>query len=427
MLDPRSLLKHLFDAAVAAADPYQALAPYIAKLSRPKGRVVVIGTGKGSAQMAVALEKLWQEAELGALSGAVVTSYGYGAPCQTIDVLEASHPVPDQASLTAATRLKGEVAGLGPDDLVIALICGGGSALLAAPAPGLTLEDEIALNQLLLASGAPIRAMNAIRKQISTIKGGRLAQLAAPARLISFIVSDIPGDDPALVSSGPTVADASSFDEACAAIRHYHLDLPPRLKDFFDQGGMQESRPNKDERLAGEVHMVACAAHSLKAAQRYSEKFGLKSVILSDAIEGESRDIAFMHGAIAREIVLHHQPFNSPIVLLSGGETTVTLDFGQKGSGGRNSEFALSLALAIEGYDMITALAADTDGIDGASTNAGAFCDGQTVLRLRTLGFDPRAALAAHDSGHVLAQIGNSFTTGPTGTNVNDFRAIVIA
>jgi len=427
MPDPRTFLAQLFDVAVKAADPYHALAPCIAQLQPPKGRVVVIGAGKGSAQMAAALEKIWQEAGVGRLDGVVVTRYGYAAHCEMIDILEAAHPVPDSNSLVAASRLKSAVSGLTSDDLVIALICGGGSALMVAPSSGLTLDDKIALNQALLASGAPIQAMNAIRKPASTIKGGKLAQACAPARLVSFIVSDIPGDNPALVSSGPTVPDNSSIDEARDAIRHYNIDLPPRLAAFFADNGQAAPTDPQQKNTDNEVHIIASAACSLQVVKEFCLQHGQQAFILSDAIEGEARDIALMHAAMARETALRQQPFRPPVVLLSGGETTVTFKQGLTGSGGRNSEFTLQLALAIEGCDTITALAADTDGIDGASIHAGAFCDGRTAHKMRQLGLDPRGALAAHDSGNVLAQAGESFTTGPTGTNVNDFRAIMIA
>jgi len=426
MADPRALLAQLFDVAVKAADPYHALAPHMARLQPPKGRVVVIGVGKGSAQMASALEKLWREAGFGDLRGVVVTRYGYATTCEMIDVWEAAHPVPDKNSLIAADKLKEQLAGLTEDDLVIALICGGGSALLVSPAEGLTLDDKIALNQALLASGAPIHAMNAIRKQVSTIKGGKLAQMIAPARLVSFIVSDIPGDNPALVSSGPTVADHATLEEAYDAIEHYHIVLPARIEAFLARIRQRPSILLQKSESKNEVHIIASASRSLEAAKSYCLQHGIEATILSDAIEGEARDIALMHAAMAKEITLRNQPLSAPVVLLSGGETTVTFKGGLTGSGGRNSEFALSCALAIAGYGNITALVADTDGIDGASTSAGAFCDGHTVDKMRRLGLNPRAALSAHDSGHIFAQSGDAFTPGPTGTNVNDFRALVI-
>lgn len=417
--DDRAFLASLFKAAVAAADPRRALAATLPE--RPKGRTVVIGAGKGAAQLAAAFEDLWD----GPLEGVVVTRYGYACPTRQIRVLEAAHPVPDKAGLAATDALFKAVSGLGPDDLVVALICGGGSALLAAPAAGLTLEDEVALNKALLASGAPIGAMNAIRKQISRIKGGRLAAAAHPARVVSLIVSDVPGDDPAQVASGPTVPDDVGRAEALRAVRDYAIDLPDRIVRHL-QDAPEDAPKSDDPRFAGNVvQVIASAARSLEAAADVARSTGVEAVILSDAIEGEAREVARMHGAMAREVAQRGRPFAAPVVMLSGGETTVTIK-GDHGRGGRNSEFMLSLALEIEGCAGISALAADTDGIDGSEDNAGAFADGQTVARMRAAGLDPAALLAGHDAWSAFDAVGQLFVTGPTGTNVNDLRAILI-
>jgi hydroxypyruvate reductase len=414
----RTLLENLFQAAVQAADP---LAGIGAHLPQPPvdGRTVVIGAGKGAAQMAAALESLWPEP----LSGLVVTRYGYACPTRSIEVIEAAHPVPDEAGLVASRRLLDLVAGLQPQDLVIALVSGGGSALLPAPPFGLSLEDEIALNQMLLSSGAPISAMNVVRKHVSTIKGGRLAA-ATRARVVSLIVSDIPGDVASFVASGPTVADASTRQDALAIVETYKLDLSPAIMAHLRSHEADAPRPD-DPRLSRNAHhVVASASVSLEAAARVAVAAGFTPHILSDAMEGESRDVAVVQAAIAREIVARGRPFPRPAVLLSGGETTVTLR-GNGGRGGRNSEFALAFALAIDGLP-ITALAADTDGIDGVGNHAGAFVDGGTVARLRAAGFDARKLLAQNDSYSGFETTGDLLVTGPTGTNVNDFRAIVI-
>ena len=419
MTDPRALFADLFAAAVSAADPARGLAANLP--APPKGRCVVVGAGKAAAQMAAAFEALWP----GPLSGVVVTRHGAGVPCQRIAVIEAAHPVPDEAGLVASERLLAAVSGLGPDDLVVALISGGGSALLAAPPDGMTLDDEIAVNRALLASGAPIGAMNAVRKQLSRIKGGRLALAAAPARVVSFVVSDVPGDDPALVASGPTIPDASTRADARAIIAAYRLDLPPAARAHLADAPEDAPRPD-DPRLAGNaVHVIASAAQSLEAAATAATAHGIPAVILSDAIEGESRDVALVHAAIAREIATRDRPFARPVLLLSGGETTVTIR-DQGGRGGRNSEFLLGFAQAIDGMPGIHAFAADTDGIDGSESNAGAFADGTTAARLRAAGIDPLAALRGHDAHTAFAALGDLFTTGPTGTNVNDLRAVLV-
>jgi hydroxypyruvate reductase len=380
---------------------------------------VVIGAGKGAAQLAAAFETLWP----GPLEGVVVTRYGYGCPTRRVRVIEAAHPVPDAAGLAASAALMQAVRGLGPDDLVVALICGGGSALLPAPPGDLGLEDEAALNRALLASGAPISVMNAIRKQVSGIKGGRLALACHPARVVSLVVSDVPGDDPAQVASGPTVPDLSDRATARALVKSWRIDLPDRVAAWLasDQGVAPDPG---DPRFAGNrVEVIASARLSLEAAATRAEAQGIPAVILSDAIEGEARDVARVHAAIAREVAARGRPFARPVVILSGGETTVTLR--AKGRGGRNSEFLLALALAAEGVPF-AALAADTDGIDGSEDNAGAFATGESAARLRAMGHDPAALLSGNDAYTAFAALDDLFAPGPTGTNVNDFRAILI-
>jgi glycerate 2-kinase len=413
----RDLLVAMFEAAVAAAEPEKALAPHLPE--RPKGRTVVIGAGKGAAQMAAAFERLW-----GPCEGVVVTRYGYACETQFLRVMEAAHPVPDAAGLAASEALFAALEGLTADDLVIALVCGGGSALLPAPAEGLSFEDEVALNKALLASGAPIGVMNAIRKQVSRIKGGRLALAAHPARVVSLIVSDVPGDDPAQVASGPTVPDAVGKAEALALAAAYGVALPPSVAKWLETS--PEPPMPDDPRFAGNVvQVVASAARSLEAAAGVAEAAGVSAAILSDAIEGEARDVGLVHAALAREVATRARPFQAPVVLLSGGETTVTIK-AEGGRGGRNTEFLLSFARAVDGLSGIAALAADTDGIDGTEPNAGAFANGDTARAMRAAGVDPSAALAKHDAWGAFDAVGAIFAPGPTGTNVNDFRAVII-
>ncbi|MFK3966666.1 glycerate kinase [Ensifer adhaerens] len=416
--DPRRFLEALFTSAVAAADPEKVIAANLP--ARPKGRTVVVGAGKGAAQMAAAFERHWD----GPLSGVIVTRYGYAAPCETIEVLEASHPLPDENGLLASKRLLAEVCGLTADDLVVALVCGGGSALLPSPPPGLTLEDEIAVNRALLASGAPISAMNAVRKHVSMIKGGRLAAAAYPAKVVSLIVSDIPGDDPALVASGPTLADASTREDALTLIERYSLDLPAKVMAWINSPDSAAPSPDDPRFARNEVRLIASASVSLEAAAAEARAAGIDAIILSDAIEGEARDVGGVHAAIAREVAGRGRPFTKPVVVLSGGETTVTIR--GKGKGGRNSEFLLALALGIDGAKGVSALAADTDGIDGSEDNAGAFADDTTIARLAAQRLDAAAFLQKNDSWSAFDALGDLFKPGPTGTNVNDFRAILV-
>ncbi|MGB6118180.1 MAG: glycerate kinase [Mesorhizobium sp.] len=417
--DARSLFVSMFDAAVAAADPERTIRDHLP--ARPKGRTVVIGAGKGSAQMARAFERAWD----GPLSGLVVTRYGYAVACERIEVIEAAHPVPDDAGLAGARRLFETVSGLTGDDLVVALISGGGSALLPSPAGALTLGDEVAVNRALLASGAPIAAMNAVRKHVSSIKGGRLAAACHPARVVSLIVSDIPGDQPSLVSSGPTVPDASTRADALAIIDAYRMELPAAVMAHLNSAQADAPVPDDPVFAQNKVRVIASAAQSLDAAAVVARAAGFEPVILSDAIEGEAREVAKVHAAIAREVALKDRPFRRPAAILSGGETTVTLR-GKSGRGGRNGEFLLSLALGIEGLEGVRAFAADTDGIDGSERNAGAFADWTSVNRLRAAGFDARALLNANDSWGAFDALGDLFQPGPTGTNVNDLRVMLV-
>ncbi|MBE1207214.1 glycerate kinase type-2 family protein [Aminobacter carboxidus] len=418
MTDPKHFLTSVFEAAVAAADPELTIRRHLPE--KPKGRTIVIGAGKGSAQMAAVFEKAWD----GPLEGVVVTRYGFAAPCERIRIVEASHPVPDANGLEAAKLLLETVSGLSEDDLVVALVSGGGSALLPSPAGPLTLADEIAVNEALLASGTPISAMNTIRKHISGIKGGRLAAAAWPARVVSLVVSDIPGDNPALVASGPTVPDEATRADALRMIETYRIALPANVMAHINSAAADAPQPSDPRFARNEVHVIASAAVSLDAAAEAARKQGVETVILSDAIEGEAREIGSVHAAIAREVATRNRPFNKPVLILSGGETTVTLR--AKGKGGRNSEFLLAFAIGIDGLSGIEALAADTDGIDGSEDNAGAFADGSTVSRMHAASVDAKAMLAANNAWTAFNAIGDLFVPGPTGTNVNDLRAILV-
>ena len=419
MPDVRPFFVSLFEAAVDAADPTQIIGRFLP--ARPKGRTIVVGAGKGSVQMAAAFEQAWSHP----LEGLVVTRHGFATGCKTIEIMEAGHPVPDAAGLVASGRIFEAVANLSEDDLVIALVSGGGSALLPSPPLGMTLADEIAVNAALLASGAPISAMNTVRKHLSSIKGGRLALAAYPARVISLVVSDIPGDNPAFVASGPTVPDLTTRVDALAIIEAYNLRLPEAAVRHLNCVDADAPKPTDPRFARNEVHIVASATRSMEAAAAQARAFGVEAAILSDAIEGEARDIAGMHAAIAREIATRNRPFSKPVVLISGGETTVSIR-GRGGKGGRNSEFLLALAQGIDGVEGIHAFAADTDGVDGTEDNAGAFVDYRTIARMRAAGIDPKTALGQNDSWSALAELNDLFISGPTGTNVNDLRAILI-
>lgn len=413
-----SLLKSLFSAAVAAADPARAVPPALPE--RPKGRTIVVGAGKASAAMARAVEQAWE----GPLAGLVVTRYGHAVSCERIEIVEASHPVPDEAGQAAAERMLKLVSGLTEDDLVLCLISGGGSALLSLPAPGLTLADKQAVNRALLRSGASIGEMNCVRKHLSAVKGGRLAAAAYPARVKSLIISDVPGDDPSVIASGPTVPDPSSREQALAILRRYGIDHPAAAARLADPAS--ETPKPGDPRLArAEVRTVAAPMTSLRAAAQAAEAAGWRALILGDAIEGEARHVGAVHAGIAKSAALHGEPFAPPLALLSGGETTVTVR-GEGGRGGRNTEFLLGLALALGGAGNIAAVAGDTDGIDGSEANAGALLFPDTLARIRAAGLDPAALLDRNDAFAAFQAAGDLLVTGPTLTNVNDFRAVLI-
>lgn len=415
----KAFLMSMFRAAVAAADPAAVTPRFLP--APPRGRLVVLGAGKAAASMARAVEDHWD----GPLEGLVVTRYGHAVACGRIEVLEASHPTPDAAGERAAARVLAMARGLGADDLALCLISGGGSALLSLPAPGLTLADKQAINAALLTSGAPIGEMNAVRKHLSAIKGGRLAAAAYPARLLTLIISDVPGDDPAVVASGPTVADSTTFGQALEVLRRRRVSAPRAVIEHLERAQDETPKPG-DPRLArSEVKVIATARLSLDAAAEVARQAGVEPVILGDAIEGEAREIGADHARLTLAAARGEAQYKRPCVLLSGGETSVTVR--GEGRGGRNSEYLLALALALEPHpENIHAMAADTDGIDGSERNAGAFVTPDTLESARAKGLDPRARLEANDSYAVFEAAGDLATTGPTMTNVNDFRAIFI-
>ena len=406
----RAALRAMFDAGVASADPMQVLARHLPE--PPRGRIVVVGAGKSAALMAAAVEAAWPEL---ALEGIVVTRYEHACPTQRIKVIEASHPVPDANSELGARAVLDAVSGLGADDLVLVLMSGGASALMELPAPGLTVADLAAVNRVLLASGAPIEEMNAVRKHLSSIKGGRLAAAAAPARVVTLAISDVPGDDPATIGSGPTLPDASTWDDVRGLDARYGLRLP-RLD------GPETPKPGE---IATDIRLIATPKMALEAAAGRAREHGLTPLILGDALEGESREMGTVMAGIARS-VRHGHPLPAPCVLLSGGEGTVTIGGGPAGRGGRNTEFLLALAVALRGAPGIWALAGDTDGIDGTEDAAGAIVAPDTLARARAAGLDPKAILLAHDSYSLFDRTGDLVRTGPTLTNVNDLRAILI-
>lgn len=416
--DTQRLLRRMFDAAIAAAQPALCVPPLLPPA--PKGRLVVIGAGKASAAMARAVEQHWP----GPLSGLVVTRYGYAVPCERIEIVEAAHPVPDAAGEKAAARLLQTVQGLGADDLVLCLISGGGSALLPLPLPGLTLADLQALNQALLASGASITEMNCVRRHLSAIQGGRLAAACHPARVLNLLLSDVPGDDPIDIASGPTVPDPTTCADALAILRRYRIRVPPTALAWLESGDGESLKPGDLRLPLIDTHFIATPQRALEAAAAVARQAGLHAHILGDAIEGEARDVAKALAGIALQTVRRGQPFQSPCVLLSGGETTVTLK-GQ-GRGGRNVEFLLALAVALRGEPGIHALAGDTDGVDGQEEIAGALIGPDTPDRAWALGLNPRERLDANDGHGFFEALGDAVITGPTLTNVNDFRAIVI-
>ena len=416
MSDPRQILRAMFDAAVAAADPMAVLSRYLP--DPPNGRTIVVGAGKASARMAEALEAVWRDP----LSGLVITRYGHNCPCHHIEIVEAAHPVPDAAGTTAAARILQLVQGLTADDLVIALISGGGSALMTLPGDDITLAEKQAINQGLLASGAAIGQMNVVRKHLSAIKGGRLAAAAHPARVVGLLISDVPGDDPGVIGSGPTVGEASTPADALAILEFFRIAMPASVRAHLANAKTCPA-PN-DPRLARtENHIIAAPQISLEAAAKVARAAGYTPMILGDSLEGEAREVGIVHAGIARQILTHGQPLPRPCAILSGGETTVTLR--GTGKGGRNVEFLLSLAIALNGQP-VHAIACDTDGVDGAEEVAGAICTPDTIARARAASLNPLAELANNNAHGFFAALNDQVITGPTLTNVNDFRAMLI-
>ncbi len=418
-IEPQDLLSKMFQAAVNAAQPEHCIPPYLPEA--PNGRTIVIGAGKASAAMAQALERHWDK---GPISGVVVTRYGYGVPCDHIKILEASHPVPDQAGEDAAREILRTVSDLNEDDLVICLISGGGSSLLPLAAEGVTLADKQAINKALLKSGASIGEMNTLRRHLSAIKGGRLAAACAPARVLNLLISDVPGDKPMDIASGPTVADPTTCEQALEIIARYGIEIPAAARALLESGDGETIKPD-DSRLAHvTTHLVATPQLALLAAARVAESCGVRPVLLGDSIEGEARDVGKVMAGIALSVSQHEQPAQAPCVLLSGGETTVTLR-GQ-GRGGRNVEFLLSTAIALNGAPGIYGLAGDTDGVDGQEEIAGAFCSPDTLERAWQQGIRPRDSLDNNDGHGFFEALDDALVTGPTLTNVNDFRAILV-
>lgn len=413
----RTVLREIFDAAVASADPGRAVLRHLPE--KPKGRCVVVGAGKASVAMAAALDTGWGDVEL---TGVVVTRHGQGAPARRIEVLEASHPTPDAMSEEAARRILAAVKGLTADDLVVALMSGGGSSLMVLPAGEMTLADKQAVNRSLLASGANIVEMNAVRKHLSAIKGGRLALAAHPARVVTLAISDIPGDDPAAIASGATVADPSTLADVREIIARYQIELPPAVKAVL----AADAETPKALPAQNIVRVIAAPSLALAAAAQAAAKAGLTPLILGDAIEGESREMGIVMAGIARSSRLNGLPVKPPAVLLSGGETTVTIGKAEAGRGGRNTEFLLAFAIAMAGEPSVFALAGDSDGIDGTEDAAGAIVTPDTLARARIAGLDSRSHLANHDSYTFFAGMDDLIRTGPTGTNVNDIRAVLI-
>jgi glycerate 2-kinase len=418
MLSPTNLLRSVFEAAVAAADPRHRVPAFLP--APTSGKTVVMGAGKAAASMARSVEEHWQ----GELSGLVVTRYGHSVPTSRIKVVEASHPVPDAAGLAAAKEIKESVSGLGPDDLVLCLISGGGSALLALPAPGISLEDKQNIGRRLLRSGASIKEFNCVRKHLSAIKGGRLAEAAAPAKVVTLVISDVPGDDPSVIASGPTMPDPTTRQEALGVLEKYGVELSPAVAKFLRSAEAETPKPGAACFARNEVHLIATPQQALEAAAEASRGQGILAVILGDAIEGEARDVALVHAGIARQVAAHGQPFQAPCLLLSGGETSVTVR--GSGRGGRNAEFLLALALALDGHPGIHAIACDTDGIDGVEDNAGALLSPDSLHRASDLGLSAQAELADNNAYSFFSTLGDLVVTGPTRTNVNDFRAILI-
>ena len=418
MTSPTAFLHSLFETAVASTQPAQCVPPNLPE--PPKGRTLVIGAGKASAAMARAVEQHWP----GDLEGLVLTRYGHAVPCERIEIVEAAHPVPDEAGRQAAERMLELVQGLAADDLVLCLISGGGSALLALPAPGLTLEDKQSVNRELLRSGATIHEMNCVRKHLSTIKGGRLAAACHPARVLTLAISDVPGDELSVIASGPTVPDPSTFAEAQAVLEKYTITVSEAVRTHLEQAEDETPKPGDLRLVNTETKLIATPQQMLESVAEQVRKAGLTPLILSDRIEGETRDVAKVHAAIARQIQTHQQPVTPPAVILSGGETTVTVR--GKGKGGRNSEFALALLDDLRGLPGIAALACDTDGIDGSEDNAGAILTPETFSQAETLDLSPAEFLSRNDAYSFFQQVNGLVVSGPSLTNVNDLRAILV-
>jgi hydroxypyruvate reductase len=417
-MNPRTLLEQLFAAAIEAAQPVHCIPPHLPQALR--GRLIVIGAGKASAAAARVVEEHWP----GPLSGLVVTRYGYAVPCAHIEIVEAAHPVPDEAGLAAARRIRDLVTNLCADDTVLCLISGGGSALLALPLPGITLEDKQSVSRELLKSGASISEMNCVRRHLSAIKGGRLAATCHPAKVVTLLISDVPGDNPCDIASGPTVGDPTTCEDALAIVRRYGIALPDNVREALESGRGESIKPD-DARLQGiETRMIATPQMALEKAAQVARDAGLVPHILGDSIEGEARDVGKVMAGIARQVALRSQPFHAPCVLLSGGETTVTVR--GNGRGGRNVEFLLSLGIALDGLAGIHAIAGDTDGVDGQEEIAGAYLAPDSLQRAWALGLRPKDSLANNDGHGFFGALGDSVVTGPTLTNVNDFRAILI-
>ena len=413
-----TLLRSMFDAAVAAAQPSLCLPPHLPE--PPAGRTVVIGAGKASAEMARVLEQHWP----GQLSGLVVTRYGYAVPCQRIEIAEAAHPVPDAKGMEAARRILAMVQGLTADDLVICLISGGGSALLPLPHHGLDLAVKQEINRALLQSGATIGEMNCVRRHLSAIKGGRLAAACHPARVVTLLISDVPGDNPADIASGPTCGDATTCADALAILKRYAITVPAAVTQLLESGASESIKPG-DARLArSEVRIITAPQMALEAAAEVARKAGITPYIMGDSIEGEARDVGIVMAGIARQVAMRGQPFEAPCVLLSGGETTVTIH--GKGRGGRNVEFLLSLGVSLNGHPGIYAIACDTDGVDGQEEIAGAILTPDMLEQAWNLRINPRLSLANNDGHGFFQALGASVVCGPTLTNVNDFRAIYV-
>ena len=418
MTTPQALLKAMFSAAIEAAQPSHCVPPHLPPV--PKGRLIVIGAGKASAAMAQAVEQHWP----GPLSGLVVTRYGYAVPCQHIEIAEAAHPVPDAAGMEAARRILALVSNLSTDDTVLCLISGGGSSLLALPLDGVTLEDKQALNRALLVSGANIGEMNCVRRHLSAIKGGRLAAACYPAKVVTLAISDVPGDKLGDIASGPTVGDATTCDDALAIVRRYGIVLPDSIRAVLESGRGESVKPG-DPRLANtHTTLIATPQMALEAAAAVARAAGVTPYILGDSLEGEAREVGKVMAGMAQQVARRGQPFATPCVLLSGGETTVTVR--GKGRGGRNVEFLLALGIALDGEAGVFALAGDTDGVDGQEDIAGAVLAPDTQQRAWSLGIKPRDSLDNNDGHGFFQALGDSVITGPTLTNVNDFRAILV-